>query len=239
MQSHVLEFHYTHMLLYTQRLPTRLNDLCYINKQAVHEYVHFNYSSTIASALNNIDLSSGRTSSTSTSSCTVTTHHPTALVLPQPCCAPRVPVSRSQRFYIDYAVRREYSSLGRTGSTSATPCAASTRLSVASTLHQQHRTSGCLGTSHGSSHGSFRRSSSTTSPTPRVRVPRHVARVVTRLIVDYSVRCDFVLRPHWLYFNDVVRRDYLSRGNTSSPSSTPCAAATSPSSRITSTIHLD
>jgi hypothetical protein len=28
-------------------------------------------------------------------------------------------------------------------------------------------------------------SSSTTSPTPRVRVPRHIARLVTRLVVDY------------------------------------------------------
>jgi hypothetical protein len=40
------------------------------------------------------------------------------------------------------------------------------------------------------------RLSSTTSPTLRDRVPRHVARPVTRLIVDYSVRRDFVLRPH-------------------------------------------
>jgi hypothetical protein len=63
------------------------------------------------------------------------------------------------------------------------------------------RASGCLGTSRGSS----RRSSSTTppragllsttSPTSRVRVARHIARPVTRLIVDYSVRHDFVLRP--------------------------------------------
>jgi hypothetical protein len=45
--------------------------------------------------------------------------------------------------------------------------------------------SGCLGTSRGSSHGLSRRSSSTTLPTPRVRVPRHVARLVTRLVVDY------------------------------------------------------
>jgi hypothetical protein len=59
--------------------------------------------------------------------------------------------------------------------------------------------SGYLGTSHGSSRGSSRRSSSTTrpragsssttSPPPRVRVPRHVARLVTRivvwLVVDY------------------------------------------------------
>jgi hypothetical protein len=43
------------------------------------------------------------------------------------------------------------------------------------------RASGCLGTSHGSSCGS----SSTTSPTPRVQVPWHVARLVTRLVVDY------------------------------------------------------
>jgi hypothetical protein len=43
------------------------------------------------------------------------------------------------------------------------------------------RASGCLSTSCGSSRGS----SSTTSPTPHVRVPRHVARLVTRLVVDY------------------------------------------------------
>jgi hypothetical protein len=50
------------------------------------------------------------------------------------------------------------------------------------------RMSECLGTSRGSSRGSSRRSSSTTLPTPRVRVPRHVARPVTRLIIGYSVR---------------------------------------------------
>jgi hypothetical protein len=147
------------------------------------------------------------------------------------------------------------------------------------------------------------RLSSTTSPTPRDRVPQHVARLVawlvaplvvdysasrrlivdyfsyatrpgasarratrhvaryaarrrllrlrrasgclgmsrglTRLIVDYSVRRDFVLRQRWLYFSHAVRRDYLSRGNTGSTSSTPRAATTSSSGRITSTIHLD
>jgi hypothetical protein len=54
---------------------------------------------------------------------------------------------------------------------------------------------GCLGTSRGSSRrssrGSSRRSSrgssSTTSPTPRVWVPRHVARIIALLVVDYSV----------------------------------------------------
>jgi hypothetical protein len=91
--------------------------------------------------------------------------------------------------------------------------------------------SGCLHTSRGSSCGSLRRSSSTTSPTPRVRVPRHVTRPVTRLIVDYFVRRDFVLRPCWLYFSHAVRGDYLSRGNTSSTLSMPRAATTSSSSR--------
>jgi hypothetical protein len=70
-------------------------------------------------------------------------------------------------------------------------------------------------------------------------VPRHVARLVTRLFGDYSVRRDFVLRPRWLYFSHVVRRDYLSRGNTGSTSSTSRAATTSSSGCITSTIHLD
>jgi hypothetical protein len=70
-------------------------------------------------------------------------------------------------------------------------------------------------------------------------VPWHVAWPVTRLIVDYSVRRDFVLRPRWLYFSHTVRGDYLSRGNTGSTSSTPRAATTSSSGRIASTIHLD
>jgi hypothetical protein len=60
-----------------------------------------------------------------------------------------------------------------------------------------------------------------------------------RLVVDYSVRRDFVLRPHWLYFIHAVRRDYLSRGYTGSTSSTPRAATTSSSGRVASTIHLD
>jgi hypothetical protein len=105
------------------------------------------------------------------------------------------------------------------------------------------RAAGCLGmsrgTSRGSSRGSLRHSSSTTSPTPRVRVPRHVAWLVTRLIVDYSVRRDFVLRPRWLYFIHAVRRDYLSRSNTGSTSSTPHAAMTLSFGRIALTIHLD
>jgi hypothetical protein len=60
----------------------------------------------------------------------------------------------------------------------------------------------CLGTSRGSSHGSSRCSSSTTppraglssttSPTPRVRVPRHVAQLISSLVVDYFA---YAVRP--------------------------------------------
>jgi hypothetical protein len=90
-------------------------------------------------------------------------------------------------------------------------------------------------------------------------VPRHVARLVAplvvdysasrrlsadysaspRLVVDYSVRRDFVFRPRWLYIIHAVRRDYLSRSNTGSTSSTLHAATTSSSGRLASTIHLD
>jgi hypothetical protein len=53
------------------------------------------------------------------------------------------------------------------------------------------------------------------------------------------VHLNFVLRPRWLYFSHAVRRDYLSRGNTGSTSSTPRAAMMSSFGRIASTIHLD
>jgi hypothetical protein len=68
---------------------------------------------------------------------------------------------------------------------------------------------------------------------------RLVTQLVSPLVVDYSVRRDFVLRPHWLYSSHVVRRNYLSRGNTGSTSTTPFAAAMSSFGRIASTIHLD
>jgi hypothetical protein len=93
---------------------------------------------------------------------------------------------------------------------------------------------------------------------PCVRVPRHIARLVVDYFtyaarlgasahraahhaarVDYSVRRNFVLWPHWLYFSHAMRRDYLSHDNTGSTSSTPRTAATSSSGRIASTIHLD
>jgi hypothetical protein len=48
----------------------------------------------------------GNTNSTSVTLCTTTTRHPAAWALRQPCRAPRVLVSRPQRLYINYAVRR-------------------------------------------------------------------------------------------------------------------------------------
>jgi hypothetical protein len=47
---------------------------------------------------------------------------------------------RLHALYLSTAVRRDYSSPGRTGSTSTSPCAASTRLPTAATLHLLHRT---------------------------------------------------------------------------------------------------
>jgi hypothetical protein len=76
----------------------------------------------------------------------------------------------------------------------------------ASARRGAHRSSSTTPHRACSSRGSLRRSSSTTSSTPRIRVPRHIVRPVTRLIVDCSVRRDFVSRQHWLYFEYVARR---------------------------------
>jgi hypothetical protein len=76
---------------------------------------------------------------------------------------------------------------------------ASARRAARRRLIRLHRAFRCLGTSRGSSHdllrrafgclgtscGSSRRSSSTTSHTPHVRVPPHVVRLVSLLVVDY------------------------------------------------------
>jgi hypothetical protein len=93
-----------------------------------------------------------------------------------------VDYSASPRLVVDYSTARPGASARRVARHAARR-AAHRRL---------HRASGCLGTSRGSSRGSSHRSSSTTSPSPRVRVPRHVARLVFdnsalhRLVVDFS-----------------------------------------------------
>jgi hypothetical protein len=103
---------------------------------------------------------------------------------------------------------------------STTPCAAATRLSVApaphqmlcttttglptaAALHHLRRASGCFGTSRGLS----RDSSSTTSTTPRIRVPRHVVRLVTRLVADNFVSRRLVVD----YFAYAARPGALAR----------------------------
>jgi hypothetical protein len=119
--------------------------------------------------------------------------------------------SASRRLVVDYSAPRRlvidyFASAARPGASAhhAARRAARRRLlrlaQARRRLFRLYRASGCLGTSRGSSHGSSRRSSSTTpphagsssttSPPSRVRVPRHVARLVTqiaaRLVVDYS-----------------------------------------------------
>jgi hypothetical protein len=176
--------------------------------------VHREYSSPAARALCQPHraprlLVSGCTRSTSTLLCTATTRHPASHALRQPRHAPRVLVSTlpAAAIYIDHftsAARPDASA--RRAAHHAVRRAAH-RAARRRLLHLR-RASGCLGTSRGSScgtsrgssRGSSRRSSSTTPPRagsssttpPLVRVPRHVARLVTRLvmplIVDYTAR---------------------------------------------------
>jgi hypothetical protein len=54
--------------------------------------------------------------------------------------------------------------------------------------------------------------------------------VVPLVVVDHSVRRNFVSRPRWLYFSHAMRGDYLPRGNTGSTSSAPHASTMSSSS---------
>jgi hypothetical protein len=103
------------------------------------------------------------------------------------------------------------SSRGSSSTTSPTPCVRVPRhvawlvRRLVVDYFDYARTSGCLDTSRGSSHGSSHHSSSTTSPTPCVRVPRHVTRLVSsptpcvrvarhvaQLVVDYFA---YAVRP--------------------------------------------
>jgi hypothetical protein len=65
---------------------------------------------------------------------------PVAQALPQHCYAPRLLVIRPHGLYLNTVVRCDYSSPSRTGSTSTSPCAASTRLLAAAALHRLRRT---------------------------------------------------------------------------------------------------
>jgi hypothetical protein len=152
-----------------------------------------------------------------------------------PCAVARL-VVRSHWLYFKYTVRRDY------------------LLPAASALRQLCRSRDYLSAGYNGS----------TSTTSRVRMPRLVARLVVdnfascRLLVDYSAYAArpgasarraarhrllraprLRLAPHCLYFSHAVRRDYLSRGNTGSTSSTLRTATTSSSGCIALTIHLD
>jgi hypothetical protein len=106
---------------------------------------------------------------------------------------------------------------GRARSKSASPCAATTRLHSpgCSDLLRLRRASGCLGTSRSSPRGLSRRSSSTTpprqdsssttSPSSRVRVLRHVARLATRLVAPLVVNYSASPRLVVDYFAFVAR----------------------------------
>jgi hypothetical protein len=109
-----------------------------------------------------------------------------------------VDYSVSHRLIIDY-----FASAARPGASARRAARHAARRAARRRLLRLHRTSGCLGTSRGSVHGSSRHSTSTTppsvgssstiSPPPCVRVPRHVTRLVAPPIVDYSALCRLVI----------------------------------------------
>jgi hypothetical protein len=78
--------------------------------------------------------------------------------------------------YLGFTTRGKKGPLTTTGDLYA--CESGTNFDTI--INRQH-------TSRGSSRRSSRGSSSTTSPTPLVWVPRHVARLIAPLVVDYSV----------------------------------------------------
>jgi hypothetical protein len=90
------------------------------------------------------------------------------------------------RLVVDY-----FANTGRPGASARRVARHAARRAARRRLLHLRRSSGCFGTSRGLSRDSSSTtlpragSLSTTSPTPRVRVPRHVARLVTRLIVGY------------------------------------------------------
>jgi hypothetical protein len=107
-------------------------------------------------------------------------------------------------------------------------------------LLRLQRTSGCLGTSRGSSCSSL----STTSTTPHVRVARHVARLVTRLVVDYfdyTVRSGASARRATHHATRrTARRRLLHLRRTSGCLGTSCGSSstTSPMSRLRVPRHI-
>jgi hypothetical protein len=100
---------------------------------------------------------------------------------------PRVRVPQHVARLIAWLVVDYFASVARPGASAHRAA----RRAARRRLLRLRRASGCLGTSHGSSRCSSSTtsprsgSSSTTSHTLCVRVPRHVARLVTRIVVDF------------------------------------------------------
>jgi hypothetical protein len=92
---------------HTEKTTTKPQDLCLVHMARctrLHQLLpHRLY---VSLAVRREYSSPGHSGSTSTSSCITTTRHPAVRALRQPCRALRVLVSRPQRLYINYAVRR-------------------------------------------------------------------------------------------------------------------------------------
>jgi hypothetical protein len=123
----------------------------------------------------------------------------------------------------------------RFGSTSTSPCAVTTRLRphalyVNLVVHREYSSS-------------LYRLQRSTSSSPRVRVPRHVARLVMRLVVllvvDYSASCRLVVD----YFTSAARvgastRHAAHRSSSTTPPRAGSSSTTSPPPRVRVPRHV-
>jgi hypothetical protein len=109
---------------------TIFQDFSSMYTQDAHETYCINTSTTTSSP--------GSTGSTSALSCAATTRDPAPRALLQHCRALRLLFTRPHRLYVDLTVRREYSSPGRSGTTSTTSYAAATSSSGRTTTSTTH-----------------------------------------------------------------------------------------------------
>jgi hypothetical protein len=99
-----------------------------------------------------------------------TTSRPPHVRVPRHVARLVVDYSPSHRLVVDY-----FAYAARPGDSARRAAHHADRRATRRRLLRLRRASGCLGMSRGSSRGSPRDSSSTTSPTPCVWVPRHIA----------------------------------------------------------------
>jgi hypothetical protein len=125
-QSHVLMFHYMHMLSHTSSFmifaPSTWRTYVSTTTSAPG-YVNTSTFGCIGSTSTSPCAATStprRTGSTLTTMCTATTRLPVAPALLQLCCAPRLLDSWSHQLHFSYAMRHNYSFHGNTDSTSTT-----------------------------------------------------------------------------------------------------------------------